>query len=185
VLSWLVTETPPQVVELGGALALLPGNVGTEKANLCLSGDADIGGIDRRLKRLKGFEVVVLDCPPSSNMLTRAALYAADEVLIPTLPEYLSVAGVRQLTVLLAQIRERYERPVRLLGVQVNKYRRNTTEHRLHLEDLVRVYKGAVWPPLRQSIAVARACAQARPVWDVLRGKVLREWEQMAGRVVR
>jgi len=162
-----------------------------EKAGTSLATDADIGAIARGLPRLGRFDYVILDCPPSLSILTRAAIYAADYVLAPTLAEYLSVAGVRQLLTQTAQIRERWQLPVKLLGIQPNMYRRSTREHHENLAAMVKAYGayphdgGRVWPPLRQSIAVARASAEGRSVWDALSGHVLREWEAMVERVER
>jgi len=190
VAEWLILEKTPELVRTQG-LALLPSNVITEKAGTSLATDADIGAIARGLPRLGRFDYVILDCPPSLSILTRAAIYAADYVLAPTLAEYLSVAGVRQLLTQTAQIRERWQLPVKLLGIQPNMYRRSTREHHENLAAMVKAYGayphdgGRVWPPLRQSIAVARASAEGRSVWDALSGHVLREWEAMVERVER
>jgi len=133
---------------------------------------------------------VVMDCPPSMSMVTRAAIYAADYVLCPTLCEYLSVAGVRQLVVLMARMREQLGRSVRLMGIVPNRYDRRTNEHRTNLRHLVRAYgaygsrgAGRTWPPLGQAIAVARASAEGVPIWGTLKGRNLDEWTALAERV--
>jgi len=188
VAEWLILEKVPELVQAHG-LALLASNVITEKANTSLATDADVTAIERGLPRLGRFDYVLLDCPPSLNILTRAAIYASDYVLAPTLAEYLSVAGVRQLLTQTAQMRERWGLPVKLLGIQPNMYRRTTTEHHENLTALVKAYGayphngGRVWPPLRQSIAVSRASAEGVTVWDTLSGQVLAEWEAMVERV--
>lgn len=192
IAEWLILEQLPELAELNDGLCLMPSDIKTEKANTSLASDADIAAIDRGLRKLRTqYHYIIMDCPPSLSMLTRAAIYAADYVLCPTVPEYLSVAGVRQLIVLTAQIRNRFERPVKLLGIQPNMYRRTTKEHKANLTDLVRAYgaygheNGRVWPPLRQSIAVAKASAEGLPLWQLLKGQVLREWEAMVERVNR
>ncbi len=47
------------------------------------------------LKTVKdSYDVIILDCTPSLGMLTINALAAADEVLIPITPQYLSIKGL-------------------------------------------------------------------------------------------
>lgn len=44
------------------------------------------------------YDVVLIDCPPNFNVVTKTALVASDLVLIPTIPDYLSTLGIDQLT---------------------------------------------------------------------------------------
>ena len=191
IFMWLGGELEPKIITLESGLDLLPGNAKTERVNLILSSEGDMAAIHRGLEPLnETYQYIIIDCPPSLSMLTRAAIYAADYVLCPTVPEYLSVAGVRQLVTLIAQLRKGLARPVKLLGIQPNKYDRRTNEHRANLKDMVKAYGayghngGRVWPPLRQSIAIAEASAEGKPIWSGLTGKVLIEWEAMAERVM-
>jgi len=55
--------------------------------------------------REKGYEFVIIDCPPSLNMLTVNALVAAQGVLIPIQCEYYALEGLSALLDTLAQIR--------------------------------------------------------------------------------
>jgi len=190
VAVWLTVEKLSETVKLQSGLEVLPGNVKTEMANVGLAAAGDLSAIHRGLEEARRhYDYIIMDCPPSLSLLTRAAIYAADYVFCPTVPEYMSVAGVRQLIAQVSQIRNQHKRPVKLLGIQPNKYDRRTKEHKANLTDMVRAYgaygrnNGRVWPPLRQSIAVAAASAEGRPLWEVLDGHILREWDAMVERV--
>jgi chromosome partitioning protein len=85
-------------VEQSG-FALLPGNQDLVAAEVNLTGKP---GGEARLREvlaavLGQFDVVLIDCPPSLNMLTVNALVAADSVLIPMQCEYYALEGLTAL----------------------------------------------------------------------------------------
>lgn len=56
--------------------------------------------------RLKDFyDYIIIDCPPSLNLITMNALVAADEVIIPLQPQFYSVRGLEQLLKIISSIR--------------------------------------------------------------------------------
>jgi chromosome partitioning protein len=52
------------------------------------------------------FDVVLIDCPPSLNMLTLNALVAADSVMVPMQCEYYALEGLTALMQTIEQIKE-------------------------------------------------------------------------------
>jgi chromosome partitioning protein len=58
------------------------------------------------LKPIRGdFDVILIDCPPSLNMLTLNALVAADSVMVPMQCEYYALEGLSSLVQTIEQIR--------------------------------------------------------------------------------
>lgn len=88
---------------------VLPGNADLTAAELELLRQ------DRREQRLKDrlspdldqFDYVIIDCPPSLNILTLNALIAADGVLIPMQCEYYALEGLTALLETIEGVRER------------------------------------------------------------------------------
>jgi chromosome partitioning protein len=187
VSKWLQHDEAPTLISIGN-LDVVPGDDHTQDVDTVLV-RRGIGLIRRKLATLTQYRWIVLDCPPSLSHLARAAVCAADFVLCPTIPEYLSLAGVRQLVHMVDEIRRDHGVQTRLMGIQPNKVDWRTNEHKIHLTNLVRAFgawgkgNGLVWPPLRQSIAIAMACTEGQRIWDVLDGRILEDWQGVVERV--
>ena len=92
-----------------GELHLIPSHLGLINVDLELATELG-GGTMQRARRsflkvhrrlldgLSGladeYDVVLLDCPPNFNIVTKTALVASDSVLIPAKPDYLSTLGI-------------------------------------------------------------------------------------------
>ncbi len=90
-----------------GGFTLLPANQDLVAAEVQLAGRA---GSERRLRDALQpirdvYDVVLIDCPPSLNMLTVNALVAADSVLIPMQCEYYALEGLSALLATVEQIK--------------------------------------------------------------------------------
>lgn len=59
-----------------------------------------------------GYDMILIDCPPNFNMVTRTAAVASDHILVPAKADYLSTLGITYLQRRLGQLIEEYERVV-------------------------------------------------------------------------
>ena len=76
--------------------------------------------------RLGGYDDVVIDCPPSLNLLTINALTAADRVLVPLQCEFYALAGLAQLMGTIERVQRSLNPRLALQGVVLTMYdRRN------------------------------------------------------------
>jgi chromosome partitioning protein len=107
----LMEETPigDIIVDAGkSGYKLLPGNSDLTAAEVQLMQlDERETRLGRRLQPVVGqYDYVLIDCPPSLNMLTLNALTAADAVFIPMQCEYYALEGLSALMETVRQIRE-------------------------------------------------------------------------------
>lgn len=69
-----------------------------------------------------GYNVCLIDCPPSLGLLTVNALTAADYVLVPLQCEFLALEGLGQLLATIDLIRRGLNRDLAVLGVVMTMY---------------------------------------------------------------
>ncbi len=80
--------------------------------------------LKRILEKMPGdlYDRVLMDCPPSLDLLTLNALTAADEVLIPIQCEYYALEGLTQLMRSIRMVREELNPELRVGGVLLTMF---------------------------------------------------------------
>lgn len=71
------------------------------------------------LDGVKGFDYILIDCPPSLSVLTLNALTAAHEVLIPLQMEVLTLQGLDQIMNTVQKVRKAFNPKLRIKGIVV------------------------------------------------------------------
>jgi chromosome partitioning protein len=113
------------------------------------------------------FDLVILDTPPSLDLILVNALVAADSVLIPMIPHALSAEGVRQLTRLFFRVATTVNGGLTLAGLLPVMLNPRTTHHRDTLQEVgtefgvERLLSG-----IRSDIQLAEAFASRQPIRD-------------------
>ena len=103
---------------------LVPSNVNLAGAEIELIG---IEGKEYILKKVvdtiaDGYDFIVIDCPPSLNMLTVNALTTANTVLVPIQCEYYALEGLSQLIHTIELVQERLNPYLEIEGVVFTMY---------------------------------------------------------------
>jgi chromosome partitioning protein len=102
-----------------GDFAVLPGNEDLTLAEVKLLQEI---GREMRLRQALGpvrglYDFILIDCPPSINMLTINALTAADGVLIPMQCEYYALEGLSALLNTVEQVRKTVNPNLEVFGL--------------------------------------------------------------------
>ena len=87
--------------------------------------EVELLSVDRRESRLRDalatvtfdYDYIIIDCPPSLNMLTLNALVSADGVLIPMQCEYYALEGLSALVETIEQVRASVNPNLRIEGL--------------------------------------------------------------------
>jgi len=68
------------------------------------------------------FDFILIDCPPSLNLLTVNAMIAANTVLVPLQSEFFALEGLSQLMLTIREVRQAGNRDLRIEGVVLTMY---------------------------------------------------------------
>lgn len=127
-----------------------------------------LGRLARALRGVvEGYDVVLIDCPPSLGHLTQLALVAADGVLIVAVPEYDAIEGAIRLRDFVDRHAGDLGRPdLAVAGVVTNLVRGVTGLHAHHLDTIREAFGPLCWEPVLQlRTALAEANDAALPIY--------------------
>lgn len=114
-----------------------------------------------------GFDFILIDCPPSLNLLTVNAMVAAHSVLVPLQSEFYALEGLSQLMLTLREVRETANPDLRIEGVVLTMFdgRNNLSSQ---VEEDARENLGALVFRTRipRNVRVSEAPSFALPVID-------------------
>ena len=118
-------------------LDLAPGDLDLSNTELGLPARMGREGVLKKaLATIAGYDLVIIDCPPSMGVLTIAALAAADTVISPVTPDALGLRGLSMFTVSLESIKSELNPSLKIMGVIVTQYDKRQTLHQAALNDL-------------------------------------------------
>lgn len=98
------------------------------------------------LESVTKYALVLIDCPPALNGVTRMAWAASTDVLLVAEPSLFSVAGTERSLRALDLFRSEYAQGVRTTGVVANRVRPASTEHQFRLGEMERMYGDRLLP---------------------------------------
>ncbi len=116
------------------------------------------------------YDVVLIDCPPSLNMLTVNALTASDSVLIPLQCEFYALEGLSALLDTVEQIKQNVNPDLAIAGILRTMYDKRTSLTR-EVDKQLRDYFGDMLlkTTIPRNVKVAEAPSHGLPVTQYAR----------------
>lgn len=165
----------PANIDLAGAEAMLLMRAGREYA------------LKRALAKIsEGFDVVIVDCPPSLGVLTLNGLTAANEVIVPLQCETLAHRGVGQFLRTVNDVQQITNSDLVLLGALPTLYDSRTTHSRDVIFDVADRYSLAVLaPPIPRTVRFAEASASGSSVLAGRKNKGANAYREFAAALLK
>ena len=159
-LAAIVQEIIPNV-------SVVPSNVNLAAAEI------ELIGVDKKEYILKNevdyvkddYDFIIIDCPPSLNMLTINAMTTADSVLVPIQCEYYALEGLSQLIHTINLVKERLNPDLDMEGVVFTMYDSRTNLSMQVVENVKQNLSQRVYNTLiPRNIRLAEAPSYGMPI---------------------
>ena len=114
------------------------------------------------------YDLVLIDCAPSLNALTRTAWAASDRVLVVTEPGLFAVSAADRALRAVEEIRRGVSPRLQPLGILINRLRPQSIEHQFRTRELREMFGPLVLDPLlpeRTSLQQAQGAAKPVHMW--------------------
>lgn len=114
------------------------------------------------------YDYIIIDTPPALNVLTVNAYVVANSLIVPMIPEILSLLGVSQLKETIHTVKKFYNPDLKVLGILLTKYNKRVNLTR-EVEDMAiqiasQLDTTVIDVKIRNSIVVAEAPAHGEPI---------------------
>ena len=110
-------------------------------------GRRDVRRLSTLLGRVESYDLVLIDCPPSLNGLTRMAWTASSKVVLVAEPALFSVAGTERTMRALNLFRREFAPDLAPASVIANRVRASSSEHVFRLAEMESLFGSALLHP--------------------------------------
>lgn len=157
-----------EVIKEIGDIKIVPADISLATADLELS--KEIGNqelLKDILEKATGYDYIIIDCPPSLNLLTINALCAAKGVLVTVQAEYFALKGLKALFNTVEKVQEKLNHTLQIVGILPCMYdsRRKLSEEAL---TKLRDSFGSMLlnTKIRENVRLAEASSRSKSIFE-------------------
>ncbi|MGO5166319.1 MULTISPECIES: ParA family protein [unclassified Candidatus Paralachnospira] len=148
-------------------LDMLPSNINLSGAEIEMIGiEQKEFVLKKEIDKIRDqYDFVIIDCPPSLNMLTVNAMTTADTVLVPIQCEYYALEGLSQLIHTINLVKQRLNPVLELEGVVFTMYDARTNLSLQVVENVKSSLKNTVYKTIiPRNVRLAEAPSHGMPI---------------------
>ncbi len=155
------------IKEVQKNLDILPSDVDLSGAEIELLDESNKESkLRKELKKVeKDYDFIIVDCPPSLNLLTINALTAADTVLVPIQCEYYALEGLSQIIQTVDLVKKKLNPKLELEGVVFTMYDARTNLSLEVVENVKNYLKGTIYKTIiPRNVRLSEAPSHGMPI---------------------
>ena len=124
--------------------------------------------LGRRLRDAQGFyDFILLDCPSSLSLLPLSAMVAADNFILPVVPQFLALEGARNLLPTAERLYQRFGKRTDLLGIVLTIVDYRTKTNRANIDLIRQRFGNSVFAvEIRTNIRLAEAPSEGKSIFE-------------------
>lgn len=173
-LAGVLGDAKPGQIPINQAIREIRENLAIVPATLDLA-SCEIGLVNRlgrenalknALIKVRDYDLIMIDTPPSLGLLTVNALAAADYVIIPTMPAAPDLRGLSLITNTIEDIKQAINERLAIMGVLITQYDARLVHHGEALEVLASWDLPVFETRIGRTIKAAESAGMGRPLID-------------------
>lgn len=140
--------------------------------------------LSEALKELKGYDFIIIDCPPSLDILTINALTASSEIVLPVQSDLFSLEGILSLRNTIRQTSKYTNPELRVLGIFFTLYEKSRIVTQAYMDDFADLYK-VFNTKISRSADIQKSQAMQKSIFDYnAKCKSAKEYEQLIKEII-
>jgi chromosome partitioning protein len=152
---------------LGKNLDVITSKETLTRTELILTNESDRETmLKRRFEHIKGYDYVIIDCPPSLGILTQNVLLYADEAFVPVSMDFLGIEGLTRIANAIVKINKVFDHKIRMTKIVPTMFDRRNKICRKSLDLIRSEYYEIVSEPIRIDTKIREAPGHGKSIFS-------------------
>jgi len=118
------------------------------------------------LKQIKGYDYIIIDCPPSLGILNQNVLAFCEEAFIPVSTDYLGLNALSKMTEIITQISRAYDHPIKITKIIPTLFDKRLKTCRDTLDLITNEYAEITSYPIRVNSKLKEAPKEGKSIFS-------------------
>lgn len=165
----LVEDAKPEdcIVNVNEYLDVIPSDKTLSHAELTLNGVASRETVLKRaMQDVNNYDYVIIDCPPTINLLNQNALVYSTEAFIPVATEYLALDALKKITATIDEMNKLFKLKLKITAIIPTMYDKRVKSCMETLVEIKKGFNGTVTHPIRVNSKLKDAPKKGQSIYE-------------------